>query len=181
MASPYFTLLVEDRAHGLFVYRLLLHWGVARQRIRAVPYPDGKGSGEQHVRVSFPGNLAAHRHSAARRCLVVVTDADQVEVTRRRQHLLEQLAASGVAPPQGDEAVMLIPKRHIEAWLHFVETGQADELNRFDSVYEEVVADVCKAAPPKLDAWLAVEPPAGPPSLLAARGAFMGLRRMARS
>ena len=48
MSSPYFTLVVEDRAHDLFVYRLLLHWGLHRQRIRVVPYPDGQGCGEQH-------------------------------------------------------------------------------------------------------------------------------------
>lgn len=182
MASPYFTLVVEDRAHDLFAYRLLLHWGVRRQRIYVVPYPKGAGSGEQHVRKKFPTYLAALRAAHSHRFLVAVTDADNQLVSDRRAQIMTQLDACGIVRPSLlDDVVILIPKRTVEAWLHYLESDLCDEAGRLDALFAGRIDSACRDAPPILDAWLDMDEAMGPPSLLLGRADLLRIRGAARS
>lgn len=182
MAKPYFTLIVEGVADKTFLNRQLSLWGVIRQRIDVVDYPAGENAGEQHVRQAFPRYLQESRKKHSRKYLVVMTDADQRTVPDRRQQLDDELKRAGQALVTGDEpTVVLIPKRHLEAWLLFFDKGTIDEANKHKNAYRNCMSDVCKVIAPKLDAWLNEASPAGPPSLLAARTDLLRLRVAARS
>lgn len=180
MTSSHFTLVVEDEAQYLFLYRLLKHWGVIQQRIRRIAYPAGKGSGEQHVRLKLPAYLRETRRAANRKFVAAMTDADTRTVTDRRQQLDTECGNQDEAP-MDDAGVLLIPKRHIETWLTFFETGAADEQTDYDHAFDAELAQICRAVAPKVDIWLESQGLSGPPSLLAARPDLLRLRAAARS
>lgn len=118
--------LCEDLQSWVFVRRTLVALGFEPRRIRTVPFPHGRGCGEQHVRESFADQLVAHRSRVGRRraVLVVHVDADRLTVAARRAALMAALSARQLEPPQPGEAVaVLIPRREIETWIHFLLVG----------------------------------------------------------
>ncbi len=161
-------MLCEGLQDWVFVRRMLITLGYESHRIRVIPYPAGRGSGEQHVRERYADELGRHRSRAARTraVLVVQVDADRSTVEARHAALELTLQEKGVAPrsPQ-DTVAILVPKRAIETWIHFFLDGPpVDE----DTRYEKY------AYPP--DAWPAAdafakhvrartEPAGAPPSL----------------
>jgi hypothetical protein len=164
--------LSEDLQGWVFVRRMLVTLGYEARRIRVIPYPDGRGSGEQHVRDSYPGQLETFRSRAARTrtVLVVHTDADKMTVQERRASLERALEAKAVAPRGSAEAVaVLVPKREIETWIHFFLVGPpVDEVETKYPKYEGHEAEAWPAA----DAFArhvrgGTQPAGAPPSLLA--------------
>jgi len=119
--------LCEDLQAWVFVRRMLITLGYESHRIRVLPYPaDGRGSGEQHVRERYADELGRHRSRAARTraALVVHVDADRVTVQERHAALDLTLHQKGVAPRSAQDMVaILVPKRAIETWIHFLLDG----------------------------------------------------------
>lgn len=183
MGSPHFTLLVEDRAHELFVYRALETWGVRKQRIYVPPYPRGEGSGEQFVRDSFADFVNDVRRATSSKFLIVVTDADSLTVVDRRAQLIGKLAALELPSLSADEpVVLLVPKRAIETWLAHVVSPMADEAtdyhHRFDGPRTAVA---CKEASKMLEGLINSTASLGLPSLDAARPDLLRIRSAAKS
>ena len=116
------VVLCEDVQQRCFIQRMLVHLGYDR-RIRLVPLPEG-GSGEQYVRERYAGEVRAHRRAHHARCLLAVTDADKATVQHRHNQLDAQLDTAGESRRRSDEPiVVLVPKRRIEAWIHYLGLG----------------------------------------------------------
>ncbi len=62
----------------------------------------------------------------------MVIDADDHSTAERRQHLVASLDSSNVRPWSTDEAVaILIPRRNIETWIHYLMGRAVDELTSY--------------------------------------------------
>lgn len=76
------------------------------------------GGGFTRVLDQFPQELRACRTRHAKTLLIVIIDADQLSVEKRRKQLLERAKAAGLDDPGSNEPVsILVPKRNIETWL----------------------------------------------------------------
>jgi hypothetical protein len=135
------VILAEDRQHDVFLRRFLKAIGKADERqIRTVPFPAGRGSGEQFVREKYPVELRAHRSKANHLAvqLFVVTDADVLLVEQRRQQLSAPLVDAGISLPTHGEAVaILIPRRNIETWIYYLNGQSVDETTTYRKLARE--------------------------------------------
>ena len=117
------VVVCEDLQHDTFIRRMLKLLGYGNHQIRVVPYPDGEGCGEQHVREKYPVEVRENRRRFNHRngCLVTVIDADRFAVNIRHRQLNEALMNSGLPPRrQGETIAIFIPRWHIETWIHYL-------------------------------------------------------------
>ena len=162
-------LLCEDKLQEVVVRRFLKKgWGIRPRKIRVVPFPNGRGSGEGHVRNKYPENLKAYRSRRAQTILIAVIDADTGSVAQHQREL--DNACQNTAPRQAGEAIVhLIPKHHIETWLAYLDGQSVDETEEYKSSHQfkgresechglvDILADTCKsnsqliAPPPSLN------------------------------
>lgn len=118
-----FVLLCEDRTHERFFKAYLKQCRDPNPERNVRPLV---ASLQQHggnvgwVLDQFPSELQAcrNRRRQVRELLVVLVDADDYTVERRRGQLLDRLKQTrheefGVDEP----AMLLIPRRHIETWI----------------------------------------------------------------
>ena len=137
-ASEY-IILCEDILHKVFVQRFLKNYKVPSRIIKTIPPPVGIGCGEQHVRTKYPNEVKAYRarQSKAITALIVVIDADICTVEQRQRQLENAAESAGVdLRPDGKWIVHLIPKRHIETWLAFLDDlADVDETTDYKSQY----------------------------------------------
>jgi hypothetical protein len=101
-----------------------------------VPFPAGKGSGEQWVRNRFAKEVSACRFRVtgkrAETALVVIIDADAYTVEQRLQHLADALHEAGIDPLQNNELIArLIPKRNVETWILCLNDHRVDEITDY--------------------------------------------------
>ncbi len=168
--------LCEDEAHALFVYRWLLNRGLKSGEIRIVPCPAGRGAGTQHVVTSYPGEVSEYRaranHVSSRR-LIVVIDADTSTVPQRLASLEAKLRDAGLAARASTERIcLLVPRRNVETWIHFLQEKPVNETDDYSAFYlGDDRAPACENAGRAFNEWLqSAQPPDGsPPSLVAAR------------
>ena len=128
--SVHFVILCEDKQQHVFVYRTLrqLNFNFSNHDLRIV-LPKG-GSGEQHVRKSYSSEVKAHRSKAAARNggLLAIMDADKGTVEGHYEELARELAAASLPPRAEQERIaILIPKRNIETWIHFLFGSEVSE------------------------------------------------------
>ncbi len=127
--------LCEDNAQERFLGGLEM--GMGYRRVRLVRLPAGQGSGELHVRRNYAAEVRAHRskrNAQPMLALITMLDADVVTTDHRHQQLAYELANDGQAPRQPEERIaILVPKRHVESWVKFLETGVGDEAGRYDN------------------------------------------------
>ena len=131
MSRVRYVLLAEDLSHARFVREFLkkIKGDFVEEHPSRIS-PSGIGSGEQFVRVNFPMevNVFRSRNYQPKLGLVVVTDADRMEVDQRVSQLNNSLSQQQLHPIQKDEPVLLvIPKWCIETWVFFLKAGAADE------------------------------------------------------
>ncbi len=83
------TILCEDIQQQVFARRFLINRGFHTRKIRLLALPEGKGSGEQYVRVNYPAQVKAYRSQSnyLSICLVVLIDADTKMVDERLRQL----------------------------------------------------------------------------------------------
>lgn len=104
------------------------------------------------------------RHkSHAKTLLIVVVDADDFTVEERRRHL-------SADPPisEADPLVVLIPRRHIETWIHAAAGVDVDETTDYKT--RGLTKSHVRAAARIIRGWAQGSPPPGatcPQSLLA--------------
>lgn len=127
--------LIEDRAHE-HLLRGLLDRQRANRELRIEPYPDGRGSGEQHVRSRFPRFVSDLRSSRFQRGLwgIVVIDGDVDGFDKRRRQLLSLLD-----PPfdASDRVLLFVPTRNVETWAWCLLGHPVDELQDFKHLVTE--------------------------------------------
>lgn len=115
------VIIGEDDMHLNFVCRCLYRIGVNRHQISRRRSPFARGAGEQWVRKNYAKEVRAYRSRSKRAetALIVVIDADNLEVTGRLLPLGKALEENGLQPRDSSEQILhLIPKRNIETWLH---------------------------------------------------------------
>jgi len=100
MSQQYTTivLLCEDRQHEVFATTFIeTYYRIHRRRIRVVPYPQGKGSGEQFVRKSLPLEIAAYRRycNHIEIALFAIIDADVSTTDEQRQEINSAIRDAG--------------------------------------------------------------------------------------
>lgn len=117
--SASIILLCEDLQTESFVRRFLLHRNFRGRDVLTVPIPGGKQSGEQWVRTSYPDQLRAIRRRQ-KTVLLVVIDADTNTTSLRRRQLNQECRRRQVTPISTDPVIIVIPKRNIETWFHFL-------------------------------------------------------------
>jgi hypothetical protein len=134
------TILSEDRQQQVFAGRLLKAIGFHTGSFRFIRSPDGEGAAEQFVREHYPQELDSHKRRGHKRALklVVLTDADILTVEGRRKKLAAEVESLGYEARKDDEAVaLLIPRRNIETWLHYLTGEPVDELTDYKNLYRK--------------------------------------------
>jgi hypothetical protein len=166
--------LVEDREQQNLVRRFLQRWrgkNYVDRRIRWVPLPAGSGAGERYVRVSYPVEARALRSSLGRRVsgmLVVMLDADRLEVAARQRQLADELVQANTGPRDPTEPIFVfVPKRHVETWIRALLDARVDEGT--DYKRPQPTSREIETAATTLCAALGLDPPPDPwpPSLRA--------------
>lgn len=123
MSGVRITLLCEDSQTDSFVRRFLKRRNFRGRDIRTLPLPEGRRSGEQWVRESYPAELRAIRGRQGA-WLIVVTDADDRSTNDRRGRLEAACREQNVPARTGEDPVILIvPRRNIETWLAYLDAG----------------------------------------------------------
>lgn len=144
-------LLCEDKQARVFVESVLEQIDPSLlRRLRVVPFPvtgrtgtdqglvDGYKvypCGSMHIRENYPQLVSQRRQNAGRframGCrLIVQIDVDNSEksprsVADRRAELVRACEAQKITPPAANEPVAhLIPRRNIETWIVFGNSGQ---------------------------------------------------------
>jgi len=132
--------LCEDKLQEVVVCRFLKKgWGITNRQIRIVQQPQGKGSGEKHVRNNYPAELNAYRtrKNKAKTVLIAVIDADKGTVAEHNTELEKACHLKGIMPRHKDDAVMhLVPRRHIETWLAYLDGKSVNESDSYKPSYE---------------------------------------------
>jgi hypothetical protein len=124
------VILCEDVQQEVFIRHFLLKKGYSQRQMRIERCPAGKQAGEQFVREKYPAELKALRQRTARAgtSLLVMLDADKRSVDATAKRLDAICSEQGVAPrEQNDNAAVLIPRRNIETWIHFLDGETVDE------------------------------------------------------
>jgi hypothetical protein len=130
--------LCEDKLQEVVVYRFLKKgWGITNRQVRIIPQPHGEGSGEKHVRNLYPSELRAYRTRKAKTILIAVIDADNGTVAEHNTELEKACHLKNIEPRHKDDAVMhLIPRRHIETWLAYLDGQSVNEVDNYKPSYE---------------------------------------------
>ena len=145
------VILCEDRQQEVFARTFLENCGITPYRVRINPY--GNGAGEQYVRENYPNEVRTFRSkfpAQPNTCLVVMTDADVLEVAQRLNQLKEALNRSGLPERRPEERIgIFIPKRNIETWIHFLMQEPVNEQDAYrkyekESSCKPVVADLAR-------------------------------------
>lgn len=124
------VILCEDQQQEVFIRHFLMRKGYTHRQMRIVRCPAGKQAGEQFVRERYPSELKALRQRTAKAgtTLLVMIDADTRSVDATAKWLDTICGEQGVAARnQNDKATVLIPRRNIETWIHFLDGEAVDE------------------------------------------------------
>jgi hypothetical protein len=124
------VLLCEDRQQEVFARQFLESCGIDRHHIYPDVCPKGKQSGEQYVREKYSRSVISYRQKANHlsTALVVLTDADNLEVAERLRQLANALESSSAAQRGQRERIgVFIPKRNIETWIYYLQGQEVNE------------------------------------------------------
>ncbi|MFZ4856804.1 MAG: hypothetical protein ACOYL3_10445 [Desulfuromonadaceae bacterium] len=125
------VILCEDVQQEVFIRQFLMKKkGYVQRQLRIKVCPAGKQAGEQFVRDRYPAELKALRQRTARAetSLLVMIDADKRSADATSKWLDAICTEQGVATrEQNDKAAVLIPRRNIETWIHFLDGEPVDE------------------------------------------------------
>ena len=135
--------MCEDRQQEVFARTFLENCGITAYRVN-ITRP-GYGSGEQYVRENYPEEVRLFRGkfpAQPNTCLVVLIDADVLEVTECLNKLKMALRKSGMSERMPKERIaVFIPKRNIETWIHFLMGESVNEEEEFRKNKKE---SICK-------------------------------------
>lgn len=147
------VLLCEDNQHEAFTRRFLKGMGWNTREIRVEKSPAASGAAEQWVRITFPKELRIYRSrkNKAGSALIVMIDADDKSVQERIAELESECNSQQLEFRTGDEAVaILVPKRNIETWIHYLNGNRANEEDAYPKLSRE------KGCKPSVDALISL-------------------------
>lgn len=141
------VVLTEDKMQESVVRRYLEALNYRPRVVTFIPLPNGKGSGEQAVRMKFQEEYAKFLQLKNRKqiALIVVIDADMKTVQER----FNQLTDNGKLYQEQNIAI-LIPKRNIETWLAFWRDGETDEERDYKPLFRNEATVIPKDIEAKL-------------------------------
>jgi hypothetical protein len=129
------VILCEDKQQEVFAIHFLEKRGfkIDRKNLITIPYPQGKGSGEQFVRKRYTAEVKAYRSKIYRSgMLVVIIDADNATVKETLRELDNALIEDSQELRQPDEKIAIfVPKRNIETWIHYLQGEMVDEETKY--------------------------------------------------
>jgi hypothetical protein len=140
------TILCEDIQQQVFARRFLINRGFHARKIRLLALPEGKGSGEQYVRVNYPAQVKAYRSQSnyLSICLVVLIDADTKMVDERLRQLDKALEEDSQSRRQPHEKIaVFVPKRNIDTWIHYLQGETVDEETVYPKLEKESDCESC--------------------------------------
>ncbi|MDX2039860.1 MAG: hypothetical protein SF097_01365 [Acidobacteriota bacterium] len=132
--------LCEDKQQQTFVRRILKQLGFENHHLRFAKLPAGKGAGEQFVRKNYPDEVKEYRQKAPANAvsLLVIIDSDLLSLNERHKQLNDELVAKQMVTRQQDEHIpILIPKRNIETWIHYLWGEQVNETDTYPKLKKE--------------------------------------------
>lgn len=128
------VILCEDKQQQTFVRRFLRQLGFEPHQLRFRELPAGKSAGEQFVRKRYPIEVKEYRQKVPTNAvgLLVIIDSDLRSLGERYKQLNNELTAKQMQPRQQNEHIpILIPKRNIETWIHFLRGKQVNEADAY--------------------------------------------------
>lgn len=134
------VILCEDRQQEVFIRRALREEGYDTRKIRVKRPDPGSQSAEQYVRERYPGEVRAQRTQSQYRTVSLVTmiDADTRTVEERHQDLEEELHKHRMPRREPTERIaVLVPKRNIETWIHYLFGNAVDEATEYPKLKHE--------------------------------------------
>ncbi len=135
------VILCEDLQHAVFARHFLSTMlKINPKRIRVNQSPKSRGSAEQYVRLQLPEELKAFRKAQnhLKVALVIVVDADKLEVSERENQLRKYCKEARIDPPKQNEPILLaIPKRNIETWITYLKGNKVDEKEPYSKYNNE--------------------------------------------
>lgn len=151
------VILCEDKSHADFVRKVCEAWG--HRPVRVEIAPSGDGSGEQWVRLRYPGEVKKLRsHGDERVGLVATTDGDRFGVDGRKRSLAAALRESGATERHDQERIAIaVPTWSIEtwfAWLCGLEDINEAKKYKNDSAYRAAVEQRLISPTKAARAWL---------------------------
>jgi hypothetical protein len=135
------VVLCEDRQQEVFIRQWLRSLGIHERAIDIVAIPAGQGSGAAHVRQKYPEEVKALRqvnsYREIGRALVTAIDADQFLVSERHAELDKKLGEAESPLRQSNEPIaLLVPKRNIETWIHYLQGVAVDEVTIYPKLFK---------------------------------------------
>lgn len=134
------VLLCEDSQHEAFARRFLRGMGWNTRELRVEKSPSASGSAEQWVRETFPSELEIYRRRKKRAAsaLIAMIDADSTDVQSRIKGFEDACNSRQIPFRAADEAVaIIVPKRNIETWLHYLSGEAVDEERDYPKLAKE--------------------------------------------
>ncbi|MDY6803888.1 MAG: hypothetical protein SXA11_08785 [Cyanobacteriota bacterium] len=168
-------ILCEDRQQEVFARHFLIKKSCFKPgEIRVLPLPDGKQSGEQYVRETYPKQVKLYRSQSTYRsvCLIVLTDADPKYSVKQRLDSLDSALEENEEYSQPkrqpqEKIAIFVPKRNIETWICYLRGETVDEETKYPKLAKpgdckndvDILLDWCNSnaglpedAPPSLQA-----------------------------
>lgn len=125
------VILAEDVRHRKLLHRYLIKRGYTYHKIRVCQWrPAFETPCIKFVKERYPNEVQALRSKAHRvtGALLVVVDADQLEVEARLGEMDDLLTAAGKHRRHEDEHIaIVVPRRNIETWMFYLAGNAVDE------------------------------------------------------
>lgn len=134
------VLLCEDSQHEAFTRRFLEGMGWNMRELRVEKGPAARGSAEQWVKGKFPAELKVYRQrrQLAASGLIAMIDADMGEVQDRIREFEAACDAKQIPFRTDVETVaIVVPKRNIETWIHYLNGHQVNEQDDYPKLDRE--------------------------------------------
>jgi hypothetical protein len=154
-------ILCEDRQQEVFARHFLKKKsGFEHGEIRVLPYPNGKGCGEQYVGENYPEQVKLYRSQSTYRsaCLIVLIDADLKYSVKQRLDSLDSALEENEKYPQHkrqpqEKIAIFVPKRNIETWIYYLRGETVNEETEYPKLAKagdckndvDILLDWCKS------------------------------------
>lgn len=144
------VILCEDLQQQVFAYHFLKKRGfnINPKNITIRTSPKGKGAGERFVIKHYAAEVKEYRRKNHRSgMLVVLIDADTATVKATLKELDNALIENSQELRHPDEKIAIfVPKRNIETWIHYLQTGEVVEEEGEKSKYPKFSKNeaICK-------------------------------------
>jgi hypothetical protein len=139
------VMLCEDTQHEAFLRRVLYHYGWKPRQLRINKCLEASQDAKQYIRSEYPKEVREiRRRNWMNLCLYVVIDADTDSVDDLKRELdscLTDASPKLEKRSPSDRIVILVPKRNIETWIHYLFGNSVDEITVYPKLKYESDCD----------------------------------------